>query len=155
MIGLRKWVHRFRVSRGFTVHSPFAYHFITCVLRERLPYYDFSRKVKDPTERLLYRVAAYFDPKTVCCHDPRLAEVVLMACPHARRVASSQDADLTVVSADELPTTFTILFAPQALKAAFEALKAALPSGMTFTNGHTTIAVRRPGLPRQDFTLNF
>ena len=38
---ISKALQRYRVSRGYGVHSPFAYRFIIRVLRETLPYYGF------------------------------------------------------------------------------------------------------------------
>lgn len=40
---ISKALQRYRVSRGYGVHSPFAYRFIIRVLRETLPYYGFDR----------------------------------------------------------------------------------------------------------------
>ena len=69
---------RFRTSKGFGVHSPFAYSFITRVLRESLPYYAYSdqkcrytdlknNSLKHPflnlkRIRLLFRTVNYFNP---------------------------------------------------------------------------------------------
>ena len=73
------WLLRFRHRRGYGVHSPFAFDFITDVVYQRLPYYKYrelalqertqaparggewsyeSRKVK----RLLFRIVNYCQP---------------------------------------------------------------------------------------------
>lgn len=69
-------------SGGFGVHSPFAFHFVQCVLSERWPYYAYSRiaqwrataKAKSGKHwrhhalislsdaKLLFRIANYFNP---------------------------------------------------------------------------------------------
>lgn len=76
------WLCRFRHRRGYGVHSPFAFHFITGVIYESTPYYKYkdlidkqktlapekdrnwkyeSRKVKE----LLFRLVNYARPHTV------------------------------------------------------------------------------------------
>ena len=35
------WLLRFRHRRGYGVHSPFAFNFITDVVYQRLPYYKY------------------------------------------------------------------------------------------------------------------
>lgn len=71
---------RFRTSKGFGVHSPFAYAFITRVLRESLPYYAYSDQKCRYTDlknnslnrpflnlkriRLLFRTVNYFTPSS-------------------------------------------------------------------------------------------
>lgn len=72
-------LNRLKRSRGFGVHSPFAFHFITKVLKERLPYYAYSEldakrtatlragKASMPTKsmRLIFRVVNYFNPQMI------------------------------------------------------------------------------------------
>lgn len=83
-----RWPRRYRTSRGFGVHSPFAYDFITKVLRERdasyysyaeidslcarahrgmtLPNMNFTATSFDRQEaRMLFRVLCRFNPKEV------------------------------------------------------------------------------------------
>lgn len=76
------WLYRFRHRCGYGVHSPFAFHFITDVIYQRLPYYRYkdlaieeriqlekhgkdwlyeSRKIR----RLLFRLVNYCQPHTV------------------------------------------------------------------------------------------
>lgn len=38
-------LQRYKRSRGFGVHSPFAFHFILRVLREKSPYYCYPQLV--------------------------------------------------------------------------------------------------------------
>jgi len=143
-------VKMMRVGHGFTVHSPFAYHFITCVLRERLPYYCFRDEVLTKADRRLFRVAVYFRPRTVAIigDAPRAREILHLACPHACECADPAAADLTYLAGSRpIPPAFNILYAetPRPLPSA----------AMTFTNGRTLIAVRRPALPPQSFRLRF
>lgn len=140
----------FRVGRGFTVHSPFAYRFIRGVLRERLPYYAFKRDVTSRSGRRLFRVAAFLNPSTVCyLGDAREARrIISIACPRSREVCNPAEADLTWLAPGEpAPDGFRALFAENLI---------VLPErAMTFSNGHTLIAVRRKGLPNQSFCLKF
>lgn len=137
-----------RVGHGFTVHSPFAYHFIKTCLRERLPYYAFRKEVTSRSGRRLFRVAAYFCPETVryVGESTEARRVIALACPRAREV--EKDAEFIYVSAGRtLPADFTLLYAESETRIA--------PGAMTFSNGKTLIAVRRRGLPAQSFLLKF
>lgn len=137
-----------RVGLGFTVHSPFAYHFIKCCLKERLPYYAFIKLVTDKADRRLFRIVAYFNPSTVCYigNADHARRIISLACPHVREVNAAADF-IYVNPGEQIPPEFKVIYAEQS---------AARPSGaMTFTNGSQTIAVRRPGLPAQSFRLRF
>ncbi len=76
-------LHRYKRSKGFGVHSPFAFNFILRVLRERNPYYAYdtihsrryrvkklvtaghSRIISYKNAKLLFRVTCYFSPDTI------------------------------------------------------------------------------------------
>lgn len=73
------WV-RYRHSRGFGIHSPSAYRFVTQVLGERLPYYAYDdlrrlRKallnsgeqslISNHDARLLFRIVNHFAPQHI------------------------------------------------------------------------------------------
>ena len=147
-------ITHYRTSHGFGVHSPFAFHFITCVLREKLPFYDFDR-LPDHADRLLYRVANFFQPATVGVLGTDKSAVLRMALPGVRMVSSPAEADMTVAwgaVAEPIPPDCPVLFAVGA-PAGRERWRQM--QGMTFTNGKVGIAVNRAGLPHQDFTLSF
>lgn len=158
---LRHW----RTAKGFGVHSPFAYHFITRVLRERLPYYDFDRlaEVEGPIAaryaRLLYRLTDYFSPASATVVGP-LAEparrIMQMAAP-AIEFTSAPGAEMIVsaggsdINLNAAPVTVILSDRPSETGR----LTSLVTQGMTFTNGRVLIIVRRHGLPRQDFRLRF
>ncbi len=76
---------RYKRSKGFGIHSPFAYRFITRVLHERLPYYAYSeimlrrhmslnlarniakhpRVISMKNAKLLFRIANFFNPPAI------------------------------------------------------------------------------------------
>lgn len=93
----RGWWQRLRHSRGFGVHSPFAYRFIREVLRERCAFYAYddvdavagSWPGGRAGARLLMRTAAWMRPDAiaVCGHGPEAAaarSIATLACPCAR-----------------------------------------------------------------------
>lgn len=139
------------------MHSPFAFHFITRVLRERLPYYAFEQ-LTDRRARLLYRLTDYFVPATAYVEGSYADEcrrIISMAHsavkftddPHEARMAVYTSASAKVVPASEVT-----IFSPALKGSVFPTLP---PATMTFANGSTVIAVTRRGLPRQDFRLRF
>lgn len=76
------WLRRFRHRRGYGVHSPFAFNFITNVIYEHTPYYKYDELLVSQKEqarqkdcgwdyetgkvkRLLFRVVNYCQPVTI------------------------------------------------------------------------------------------
>lgn len=66
--GFRRLKRAWR-SRGFGIHSPFAFRFVTCVLRERGEYYAYAelRRIAHSGARfadlsLLFRLVCFFEP---------------------------------------------------------------------------------------------
>ena len=76
------WLRRFRHRRGYGVHSPFAFNFITDVVYERTPYYKYKElRIREKTmkrekgsnwlyeppklKRLLFRLVNYAQPATI------------------------------------------------------------------------------------------
>lgn len=79
-------LNRIRKSRGFGIHSPFAFRFVLKVLKERLPYYAYERidachkeikamskerGIKHPKimslkdARMMFRITNFFNPKEI------------------------------------------------------------------------------------------
>ncbi|MDE5923226.1 MAG: hypothetical protein K2G79_07030 [Muribaculum sp.] len=79
-------VNRYKRSRGFGIHSPFAYMFVLRVLREQLAYYAYSdiqerrtiaaslahkvegkrpKLISMKSARMLFRIACYFHPEVM------------------------------------------------------------------------------------------
>lgn len=76
---------RYKHSKGFGIHSPFAFYFVRAVLRERCPYYSYLMleqlralvidrlrlHVRHPkvislsTAKMLFRVTNYFNPQQI------------------------------------------------------------------------------------------
>jgi len=158
-----KWLDRLRHGRGFGVHSPFAFRFITECLREQLPYYAYDT-ITEPLHRLVFRIAAYFRPATF--HAPDIPpRVITLACRDAS-ATGPDTADMLVYSADTPPgqlaaavsrgAVVILTHASSARKEEIETALSAAGHGMTFSNGHHVfIAVPWSHLPRQHFDVKF
>lgn len=131
---LRNYAGRWRRSRGFGVHSPFAYHFITTVLREKdATYYAYSdiaalfprgrrtglkRMLPQRTNRavpeawMLFRVLCYFNPQHIVEIGAALSGLDTIT---QRAVPSAQ---VHRWSASAQPTTFPLNAATAAAAAA-------------------------------------
>lgn len=83
-------------AKGFGVHSPFAYKFITEVLSEHLSYYDYD-KLSDRCDRTLYRIAVFFRPHSIYSTRAGDAKAIFMACVHAGK-ADVESCDMAVFS---------------------------------------------------------
>ncbi len=88
MIRLKRYytaLHRYKHSKGFGIHSPFAFYFVTRVLCERCPYYAYEnilahrqlairlashvarhpRIISLKNAKMLFRITCYFSPKMI------------------------------------------------------------------------------------------
>lgn len=178
--GFRRLKRAWR-SRGFGIHSPFAYRFVTRVLREDGEYYAYTslRRVAVTGRRfrnisLIFRLVCEFRPRFVVLsgrHDNSLAQAVTLADSGVRIVgtlpesAAETDSFLYVsLGADGsgIEDVLTEIQArggvgvwidiPRGLR---DRLKEGLHCGMTFSNRRAFLAVCRQDLPRQDFEVNF
>lgn len=86
MLRLLVWLSRFRHRRGYGVHSPFAYGFITDVVYNRGEYYAYAelreqrkakaqRDIENPSlrekdDRLLFRLINFAAPRTALIYGP-------------------------------------------------------------------------------------
>lgn len=162
---LKGTVKRWWRGRGFGVHSPFAFYFITRVLRERLPYYAYADKLlgsggrnERKELRTLFRVICYFAPRKVWLAGcaPRVAEVVRLA--DSRICVDCGEAPFAVVGpgfAGELPAGYDVaVFMSGAGEQAMREWRR-VEHGMHFTNGRMTVIVRRRDFTPQSYEVNF
>lgn len=151
-------------AKGFGVHSPFAYKFITEVLSEHLCYYDYD-KLTDRRDRTLYRIAAYFCPMRVLAPHPDDADAVFMACGKATSsgvdscdmavFSSANEADTIYRCIDRQCNVILIEDARSLLSSVKHHLQQT-QSGMLFDNASDMcVIVPNHKLPRQDFELKF
>lgn len=154
------WLARYRHSKGFGVHSPFAFRFITEVLGERCPYYDFDR-LASAHQRIAYRIAARLSPATYGVAGDADGTPIRMACPHAEQSCGAVDlllAGRDAVAEELFPTLDAegVVVIEGNDRALVEAVKKYLDAknhGMTFDNGRDfCILVAYSRLPRQDFS---
>lgn len=100
------WLRRLRKRRGYGVHSPFAFGFITGVVYEHTPYYAYADLVHRhplwmrlpgfrpiPRYRLLFRLANFAEARTVSFVGglPLEREYVCAAVPRAEVVDGVAD----------------------------------------------------------------
>lgn len=142
------------------MHSPFAFRFITEVLGERCPYYDFER-LKSPHQRIAYRIAARLSPATYGVAGDADGVPVRMACPHAEQRVGAVDLLLAAHGASVcnlMPTLDAggVVVIDGKERQLVDDAKCYLDTknhGMTFDNGKDfCILVAYPHLPRQDFS---
>ncbi|MCM1255920.1 MAG: hypothetical protein NC221_07365 [Duncaniella sp.] len=171
---LFKPIKRWWRSKGFGIHSPFAFYFILRVLREKLPYYAYSEILRlNPTKvshrnlLTLFRIICHFSPaqatlpeespkelrKTIVLADSRIhltEKPSNFQCYIGSETESHNEQIYKVVKNEGV----IVILHPTAesLK-----IKKQMTSGMTFINSDRSmfIAVTRHDLPRQDFEINF
>ncbi len=172
-------------SHGFGVHSPFAFRFITCVLREQAPFYSYQaiRKLAKTEKEFrfltcLFRIACEVRPTDAIIAD-RDGDI-------QRRILSMSDSTMKVhllekgLNPDSINATLLYIgfFSDESIGNILTAvrkvisrqgaiicldipesfnskLKDMLINGMSFTNGRMTIFISRSDLPRQDFEIDF
>ncbi|MDE6653379.1 MAG: hypothetical protein K2K05_06660 [Muribaculaceae bacterium] len=151
---------RYRHSKGFGVHSPFAFRFITEVLGERCLYYDFDR-LPSAHQRIVYRIAARLAPATYGVAGDADGLPVRMACPNSEQRVGAVDLLLAAHGAsvsDLMPTIDAggVVVIDGKERSLVDAAKSYLDTkchGMTFDNSKDLcILVAYPHLPRQDFS---
>ncbi len=108
------WLKRFRQRRGYGVHSPFAFNFITKVLFERGQYYNYDKinqlpKAKAESNRvckLLFRLVNYHQPKSILylSSTPDISDVFCWAKSDVRinKSTSCEEADFIYIVPSEL-----------------------------------------------------
>lgn len=179
-----KRVKRSWRSRGFGIHSPFAFRFVTCVLRERSEYYAYremrefignSGRFKSMT--LIVRLVCEFRPAVVAISGDANADIlsrtVRLADSRVDIVKASDinpddyaDAaqSLLYVITDNTADEQTVARLSSQADATvclgqgmilFGKLKANQLAGMIFKSRHSAVIVNRRDLPRQDFEVNF
>lgn len=179
VIDLVKWPARYRRSKGFGVHSPFAFRFITDVLRERsCGYYAYAPIERKASElrrgsadferaRLICRLAAFFDPRevTMVGHVGPLEEFTLSLSPRGRGgellycgdVDPGESGGVAAMLTEKLSAGASVIVGRMKEnpggRQVFESLVGAIGGGMSFTNGDTGIITGLAALPRQHFSL--
>ena len=132
------WLSRVRHRRGYGVHSPSAFAFITDVVYERTPFYAYAQllplhpwwqrylyRFPITCRRFLFRLANYAHPATILLLGERPVERAYLsaACPAATMMNASSH-----TAASQSPV---LLFAAAERLDEASALLAALPRGST------------------------
>lgn len=158
MQALLKSFARRRHSRGFGIHSPFAYRFITEVLclPHNYGYYAYALAGRDSNLRLLVRLLVFFSPASVTVDlgegAAAVVRLVREVVPHAALNGVCPDfiiTDKNVVT--QMPCNVFLVGAEAV--ACLPAIGETLPYGMTFAGRECAVVAALPHLPRQDFEL--
>ena len=151
-------------SRGFGIHSPFAFRFVTTVLRCDASYYAYSLIGNSPHDRRLYRVLLHLAPSAVVRSGPlsdtqhsaidtALSHTAASPLRHKAVIVPPEAivgiAYLRRILADGGCVIFTDLRNP----ASAEILDATAQCGMTFRGLRMGIIVGDNTLPRQQFNI--
>lgn len=155
-----------RHRRGFGIHSPFAFSFVTEVLAQRLPYYGYADISHDARIRLLFRLIVYFQPEkaAVFSSQPDLLRRAIIRASSKTSITNDTDTNFVVADADDYkPEAYSGLITAGAnaiilntVPETRRAIAEALPHGMIFDNRRGTLIIASlKHLPRQDFDVWF
>lgn len=157
---LLKPLLRWRSARGFGIHSPFAYRFVTQVLHPQGIYGWYAYRIAADTRfRLAVRLLAYFNPSSVAlsvgtADSATYLKIIQAVCPQAK-ISKNGPAAFYITDSEPLPATSGLIVGKHTPELLEKAQKS-LAHGMTFHNGRSIAAVAAlPHLPRQDFELKF
>lgn len=162
---------KIRRSRGFGIHSPFAYDLVQNTLRERKGYGYYP---SDPIDchhdlRLILRLVARFQPRRVLVSGDVNDEIVKTVRRADSRIAFTGDTpDMVIISGHDI-SDISLLTACKTLRAGgvvlsldrrkstpqIKRMKDVMECGMTFFSRHKWLAVGARHLPRQDFEVSF
>lgn len=116
-----RWFRRFRKRRGYGIHSPFAFHFVTGVIYEKGEFYAYAplhekrRQLKiasrEKDDRLLFRIANFHQPQTLlavgkgeafdmACEYMTTAHQCTIIKSHNTATVAATEADLIYLHAD-------------------------------------------------------
>lgn len=154
---------RWRSGRGFGIHSPFAYRFVTEVLHQPCAFYAYDRLGPQPQVRLMVRLMAAFRPRRVALVEcgGLLRQAVRMADSRVPVSNVTEGADLVAVDCSRVsPEAVEAMLCaeprPHALLLNCPAPPQLQGYGMTFANARGTVVVASyKHLPRQDFEVRF
>ena len=175
-LALARRYKRWRHGRGFGIHSPFAYDFITLTLRERLPYYgyddiaaavassDAQPSISEHRLRLIFRIAVRFNPSSVAIVgdkvDPALTATLKAVRQDVTITDQADEVDFIIVNGAtslNLCSEKAVMLFPDTRRAGFDTLDRVwrqVGRGMRFDNGRGfSIIVADPKLPRQQFDV--
>lgn len=154
---------RWRHGRGFGIHSPFAYRFVTEVLRQEMGYYAYLRMPGNELYRTIFRIILFLRPDSVALiGTEEYRRAVREAVPNAL-MSTPAKAELIIVDgfADKnfelhkYSDKHVIVLNYRHLKA-WTAYKKAMSCGMTFANRDSiAVATVLHHLPRQDYEVKF
>ena len=177
------WLLRFRKRKGYGVHSPFAFSFITTVVNERTPFYAYNelrrlhpwwvraaRLYPVQCRRLLFRLANYEEPQTVRVVGDRPTELTYIrrAVPHAR-ILYIGVADFVFVAAEQMAQVLPLaeqmpehgmlvvegIHRNHSARQTWRALQDAPHTGITFDLFTYGIAFFDPHRHKQHYRVNF
>ncbi|MDE6484368.1 MAG: hypothetical protein K2L14_03115 [Duncaniella sp.] len=170
---IRDAVIRYRRTRGFGVHSPFAYGFITQVLGCRYPFYcwdDLEAEVRDAGKirwrdtRALFRTLNQMSPSVVYVAPGDAAgvkRVIEKWSGSCKITADSGEASFLILG-DEAPEDVDsvieggkTVFFTTVKNPMWKRLNAAMKRGQTFTNSVTGIVICNEKLPRHYFEISY
>lgn len=177
------WLVRFRHRRGYGIHSPFAFRFVTGVVYERGCYYAYAplkrlfraskakRKWRWCHYQLLFRLTNFQQPKRVCLVDIECnalaAAFVRAACPKVDIGDKLAPANM-LITGEEWPQQAGELMnalLPGGLlvvtkvtgcnKAAWQRLTAHPKAQVTFDLAHFGLVMYRPDLQQQHYIISY
>lgn len=170
---------RLKRSKGFGIHSPFAFHFVLRVLRERNHYYAYEYIEK--SSRLLFRIACFFAPKKILIlGNANKSLPAILNYSQSCEIYSSYSKyidnigndipfivvensetteqlinDLTLAVEREAIIVIYNINKSKSLKKVWNVINVTMQYGMSFTNYKMGIIVGRKYLPRHNYTLWF